>query len=98
MTKLSVNTDSLNKDLIPYLDKALDNLNKSYELSTKLVTPDDYPYIEEIENLKRRIEELKNKIRDYNNSYKLASNHFNDLNENLLLEIKNIKNINIFKK
>ena len=90
MTKILVNTNNLNKDLSSYLDKALDRLNKSYELSTKLVTPPDYPFIDEIELLKRTIESIKRLVNDYNNSYKIASNHFDELNDNLLLDIKSI--------
>lgn len=98
MTKVNVNTDTLDRDLIPYLDKALDSLNKAYEISTQLVAPEDYAFISEIEAMKHTIEKLRNITRDYDNSYKITSDHFKAINNNLLLDIKNIKNINIFKK
>ena len=98
MTKISINTDNLDRDLIPYLDKALDNLNKAFEIATQLVIPEDYAFINEIETMKHEIERLKNITRDYNNNYKITSEHFKNLNNDLLLAIKNIKNINIFKK
>ena len=60
MTKVSINTDNLDRDLIPYLDKALDNLNKAFEIATQLVIPEDYAFINEIETMKHEIERLKN--------------------------------------
>ncbi len=98
MTKLNINTNDLKKDVLPIFKDAIDHLNKSMELSSQLNVPDDYKYKDEIKEFQKKLEIVRNKYRDYYNSYENAALHFDELNENLLQQINDIKSINIYKK
>ena len=98
MTKINIDTSELNRDLLPNFNDAIDHLNKSLELFSQIVIPPNYKYINELTELNKQLENARNNLRDYYNSYKKASIHFDNINEDLLQQINHFKNINIFKK
>ena len=98
MTKININTSELNRDLLPNFNDAIDHLNKSLELFSQMVIPPDYKYITEVKELNKKLEITRDNLRDYYNSYSNASTHFDNLNDDLLQQIHNFKNINIYKK
>ena len=98
MTKININTSSLNKDILPNFNDAIDHLNKSLELFSQIIIPPNYKYIEEVKELNKKIEIVRNNLKDYYNSYDNASKHFDILNDDLLQQINSFKNINIYKK
>ena len=98
MTKLNINTTDLKKDVLPIFKDAIDHLNKSMELSSQLTIPNDYNFINEVKELQKKLEVVRNDLRDYYNSYNNGALHFDELNDNLLQQINDIKSVNIFKK
>lgn len=92
---IRVDTDYLEKVLLPSFISIDKYLTKSLEVSKEFIVPNNYIYKKDLNEIKLLLEKYVNTIKDYENLINKNISEFNNYDVKALEEVKNITNITI---
>ena len=92
---IRVDTDYLEKVLLPSFISIDKYLTKSLEVSKEFIVPNNYIYKKDLNEIKLLLEKYVNNIKDYENLINKNISEFNNYDVKALEKVKNITDITI---
>ena len=92
---IRIDTDYLQKNILPSFISIDTYLTKSLETSKEFIIPNNFIYKKDLNEIKLLLEKYNDTIKDYENLISKNINEFNDYHIKALEEIKNIIDITI---